>query len=312
MKKLILFTLVFLCLQTVFGDKPKVAVMLEDRTKKLSSVIEGEEYQMGNMFSKRAKGKFTTVTLDQKQKNVVRQMQKETQSMEKSKQGWIDFGNQNSAQYLFYAVITSFGNNEFSVSARLIDLKNGEYVASDPVDFEGDQKAHKNLREALKKVIEDLISQSDTLAATAELEWSQRSKRGMDYAVAKQYCDKLDEGGHKDWRLPNIDELRTLIKNCPKTETGGKCKVSEKNGCLSWEDCGNGYREGSCECDERKKNNSGYYSKLSDPGNVSLWSSSSSDEWFHCHWSVDFNDGAVIPDGGGITKVRCVRTSGTK
>ena len=62
------------------------------------------------------------------------------------------------------------------------------------------------------------------------------------WSQAVSYCDKLDEGGFTDWRLPNIDELRTTIKNCYKTETGGECRVSEERGCLSWKYCKNQYR----------------------------------------------------------------------
>ncbi len=31
------------------------------------------------------------------------------------------------------------------------------------------------------------------------------------WADAKQYCEDLVLGGYDDWRLPNIDELETII-----------------------------------------------------------------------------------------------------
>ena len=41
------------------------------------------------------------------------------------------------------------------------------------------------------------------------LQWSEKATYSMNWDKAKQYCENLDEGGHNDWRLPNIDELRT-------------------------------------------------------------------------------------------------------
>ncbi len=73
---------------------------------------------------------------------------------------------------------------------------------------------------------------------------------------ARKYCNSLEENGLTGWRLPNIDELRTLIQNCPNTEPGGACKVSEKNGCLSKSEC---YSSSDCTC---SKDKSGKYSKL--------------------------------------------------
>lgn len=65
--------------------------------------------------------------------------------------------------------------------------------------------------------------------------WSKKTGE-MSYQNAIKYCENLNEDGYNDWRLPNIDELRTLIKNHSGTELGGTCKISEKAGKLAYKD----------------------------------------------------------------------------
>jgi len=64
---------------------------------------------------------------------------------------------------------------------------------------------------------------------------------------AKAYCDGLVWGDppRDDWRLPTISELRTLVRGCPGTMTGGSCAYTDA--CR--EDCW----EGDCwGCDQWK------------------------------------------------------------
>ena len=63
--------------------------------------------------------------------------------------------------------------------------------------------------------------------------WSEIVLQYLDWGNAKAYCEDLDEGGYTDWRLPNIDEMRTVVRNCSQMIPGGECPVSELNGNAS-------------------------------------------------------------------------------
>jgi hypothetical protein len=46
---------------------------------------------------------------------------------------------------------------------------------------------------------------------------------GLTQPDALRYCNKLVMGGFDNWRLPDIDELRTLVRGNPSSETDGAC-----------------------------------------------------------------------------------------
>ena len=122
---------------------------------------------------------------------------------------------------------------------------------------------------------------------SGNLKWSGAFEK-MSWGAATACCKDL--GG----RLPTISELRSLIQNCPKTETGGACGVTDyavehKEVC------------GGCV-----KASDGRYSKLGDT-DVSLWSSSEIDkEWVY----VIFSDYAWVGSGSRFNhdlSFRCVK-----
>jgi len=122
------------------------------------------------------------------------------------------------------------------------------------------------------------------------LNWSNASyNRTWDEAV--EYCKNL--GG----RLPTISELRTLIQNCPATETGGECGVTDS--CLSYTDC----RTDPCiGCEEDM---SGKYSVFGDT--ELLWLSLERSDNTNNVWRVYFDYGLVDDSGkNAYTRVRCV------
>ena len=127
------------------------------------------------------------------------------------------------------------------------------------------------------------------------LQWSEKSQNAMNWNEAKQYCANLNEGGHSDWRLPNIDELRSLIQNHSGTQTGGSCPISEKAGKLAWSDR-------TSDCNGRDGSN---FSKLGDW----FWSSSTLSGNTDGAWVVNFDYGLVniLSKDGSLIDVRCVR-----
>ncbi|MEI6126035.1 MAG: DUF1566 domain-containing protein [Pseudomonadota bacterium] len=50
---------------------------------------------------------------------------------------------------------------------------------------------------------------------------------GVTHADAVKYCEGLVFGGYDDWRLPTIDELRTLVRGNANTESDGECPLTE-------------------------------------------------------------------------------------
>lgn len=148
--------------------------------------------------------------------------------------------------------------------------------------------------------------------------WSARSKEPLTWREASEYCHDLREQEHNDWRLPTIDELRTLIKDCSATETGGSCGFTDE--CIKNEEdpVNNCFEPQSCTCEWRYSyQDDSSYSKLDDWD--ALWSSIPDD----CKnnedaWYVNFSDGGIYKPNTSynaaceyyytpVNYVRCVR-----
>lgn len=140
--------------------------------------------------------------------------------------------------------------------------------------------------------------------STSSLTWQVMPTGGfMNWSNAKTHCSDLDlDGG--GWRLPSIDELRTLIRGCPATEDGGSCNV-EEGGCLRWS-C----RDETCDgCSGGDGPASGcYWPDNLQGGCTWYWSSSPVEDGDGVAWGVNFVFGHVytnlILD---VPSVRCVR-----
>ena len=133
--------------------------------------------------------------------------------------------------------------------------------------------------------------------SSSGLTWSARASSTMTWQNAVDYCNSCSEGGLSGWHLPTISELRTLIKNCSGTVTGGSCGVTDS--CLS-----NSCQDESCYSCYYYED--GRYSKFGEIG--WFWSSSTKSDNTDYDWRVSFYYGYV--DDYGKTDdydVRCVR-----
>jgi len=137
------------------------------------------------------------------------------------------------------------------------------------------------------------------------LEWQIQAGSATTYADAAASCETLDLAGKQDWRAPTITELRSLIRGCPATMSGGSCGVSDE--CLERIAC----RDSSCDgCTEGFGPSAGCY--WSEPFGSSCasgdWSSSAVEGVPGKRWCVAFITGRVVTnDEGNNNQIRCVR-----
>jgi len=123
----------------------------------------------------------------------------------------------------------------------------------------------------------------------------------LNWEDAKAYCQDLSLSGG-GWRLPTISELRSLIRGCDLTITGGSCGVTD--GCTyndCWNDACNGcvYLGGPGE--------GGAYWPDGMSGEISWYWSSSPVAGSGYAWGVSFYYGDVYDIYDYNYFARCVR-----
>ncbi len=124
--------------------------------------------------------------------------------------------------------------------------------------------------------------------------WSEKSPKYLNWEDANKFC--TEKGG----RLPTISELRTLVQNCPATETGGACGVTDA--CTA-QSCRNE------ACDGCPKDTTGKYSALGDSVEVGFHSSSIFSNDNNYSWIMAFQKANMVDHShneGALARVRCV------
>ena len=131
----------------------------------------------------------------------------------------------------------------------------------------------------------------------------------QDDAVA--ICASSSSGGHCNWRIPTISELRSALRGCEETMTGGVCGVTDE--CFDEDDC---WTEEACypQCDTGGPGTGGCLWDAAIIGDCgagqqyrSFWSSSHSGS---AVWRVHFGSGAIDSwdDMEAAARPWCVRT----
>ena len=134
-----------------------------------------------------------------------------------------------------------------------------------------------------------------------DLTWPNVHLEPMSWQDANTYCNDLDFGGHDDWRLPTISELRTLVRGCTTQSSDGACGVTDT--CVT-SDC-----QDTCyPCVSGHGPTNGCYGPAELPDECGcFWSStfyaSATDLW----WDFDFEDGFIDTNDYNVNLVRCVR-----
>ena len=130
--------------------------------------------------------------------------------------------------------------------------------------------------------------------------WSGKTTATYSWSDSKNYCENQGNG----WRLPTIDELRTLVLNCAETATNGACNVKE--GCLN--DSSDCYSATYCVSKNCPTRNDGSYSRLGDTGY--LWSSSEMEGNANRAWYINFKFAAIGSSDksrSDLAYTRCVK-----
>jgi hypothetical protein len=125
----------------------------------------------------------------------------------------------------------------------------------------------------------------------------------LPWMEAMDYCNDLEWQGFDDWRLPDVDELQTLLRGCPGAEL---CGVDDPQ-CLE-SSCNDGPDCAGCSEDLGPAAEGCYWDSGLDGWCERYWASSPSTPGFYRYWMVDFVRARPTSDDQYVANgVRCIR-----
>ncbi|HQB09506.1 MAG TPA: DUF1566 domain-containing protein [bacterium] len=147
-----------------------------------------------------------------------------------------------------------------------------------------------------------VIIPAATFVDTNGLEWQAGKVETNTWQESLDYCEALDFAGFSDWRLPNIDELKSLVKGCAKTTA---CTVTSS--CTGYTACNGGSSDCKTGCA-----NGNYLPAEVGQQNLMYWTSDEEAQATTNAWLVSFSTGSVsyMKKTWDNQLARCVR--GTK
>ncbi|MDD5307586.1 MAG: DUF1566 domain-containing protein [Deltaproteobacteria bacterium] len=154
----------------------------------------------------------------------------------------------------------------------------------------------------------DTDSDSDCaewLDSASNLVWQVTPSGGkLEWQPAVDHCDGLTLCGHDGWRLPTINELRSLVRGCPDTQTGGACGVIDGCDIYCWSmSCA------GCSSGGGPDNGCYWPTEIEGACDDFYWSSSSRADSSSYAWHVNFGKGQVDTYATYYTYyARCVRS----
>jgi len=131
------------------------------------------------------------------------------------------------------------------------------------------------------------------------LMWQAGAVQNRTWQEAMDYCDGLDYEGYTDWKLPNLDELKSLVKGCDKTTN---CTVTSS--CTGYTACHNDSCKNGCA-------SGNYLPPQVGQQKSAYWTSDEEAQTPQNAWMVNFTTGSVsyLKKTWDNQLARCVRIS---